>query len=262
MSNLVEIRKQLIEPKALAQFRMALPAHIPPERFQRAALTALTNSPDIGQCTKESVFNALMKCAQDGLIPDNREAAIVKYGQVATYMPMVYGLIKRMRNSGEVKSVNAYIVYANDVFDYEIINGVQNFRHKPCLEAERGEMILTYAVITLADGTPHVEVMMRADIEKARNAGKASQGPAWKNWYEEMAKKTVIHRAAKRVPTSSDVEKLLARDTHVMLNGSDDEDGDKSPKLIDAINAGIELEVSGAEVQSTTIPETEQQAQA
>lgn len=247
MSNLVTIKKQLADPRAMGQLKMALPSHISPEKFQRAAMTALHNSPDIKDCSPESVMNALMKCAQDGLIPDNREAALVKYGQTAQYMPMVYGLIKRMRNSGEVKSVNAHIVYANDQFDYCIENGIEHFTHKPCLNGQRGDIILAYAVIILSDGTPHVEVMRKEDIEKARKAGKAANGPAWSNWYEEMAKKTVIHRAAKRVPTSSDVEALLQKDTRVMLGQAEEVFEDDEPKklsLVDSINEAVAVETT------------------
>lgn len=245
MSNLVEIKKHLANPAALGQFKLALPAHITPEKFQRVAMTALLNNPDIADCTPGSVMNALMKCAQDGLLPDGREAALVKYSGNAQYMPMVYGLIKRMRNSGEVKAVNAYIVYEQDIFDYEIVNGVESIRHKPAITGNRGEMLLTYAVIMLSDGTPHIEVMMKADVDRARNAGKAANGPAWKNWYEEMAKKTVIHRAAKRVPTSSDAAEFLNSDMRMTLNGGyDDEQDAPAPQntLVNSINEAIDLE--------------------
>ncbi len=244
MSNALTVKNTLSDPKMLAQFRLALPSHITPEKFQRAALTAMLNSKDIAECTVPSVMNALLKCAQDGLIPDNKEAAIVKYGNVATYMPMVYGLIKRMRNSGEVKAVNAHLVHKNDQFEYVIENGVEKFVHRPKFEGDRGEMLLAYAVITLEDGTPHVEIMTKEEIEKARATSKAgANSPAWKNWYGEMAKKTVIHRAAKRVPTSADIDKLLQSDMRVMLNGTNDEDPTPAGNsLIDNINSAIDME--------------------
>ena len=119
MSNLVEIKKQITSPQMLSQFKLALPAHITPEKFQRVAMTALLHNPDLKDCSVPSVMTSLLKCAQDGLLPDNREAALVKFAGNAQYMPMVYGLIKRMRNSGSVTNVNAYCVYAND----SVLNG-------------------------------------------------------------------------------------------------------------------------------------------
>lgn len=246
MSNLVTIKKTLSDPKALTQFKLALPDHIEPQRFQRVALTAIMNSPDLASCSQESVFNSLMKCAQDGLMPDNKEAALVKFGSTAQYMPMVYGLIKRMRNSGEVSSVNAHIVYEHDEFQFEIVDGTETFRHKPKLIGERGQIILAYCIVKLKDGSIHVETMTKNEIDKVRAVSKSKDGPAWKNWYDEMAKKTVIHRAAKRVPTSSDIERLIQRDVRVTMGEPEEEEVPKTG-LIDSINEAIDMEVTAPE---------------
>lgn len=247
MSNLVEIKKNITSPAMLAQFKLALPAHITPERFQRVAMTALLNNPDISECSTQSVMTSLLKCAQDGLVPDNREAAIVKFKGQAQYMPMVYGLIKRMRNSGEVTNVNAYCVYENDVFDYEIENGVERIRHKPSITGNRGQFLLAYAVVGLAEGNPHIEVMVKDEIEKARKASpnqKGSDTPSgiWAAWYDEMAKKTVLHRASKRVPTSAEAVEFMQKDMRMTLNGGF-EDDEAAPKqsLVDSINAAVDL---------------------
>ena len=40
------------------QFKMALPAHIPVERFTRVVMTALQNNPKLMACSKQSFFNA------------------------------------------------------------------------------------------------------------------------------------------------------------------------------------------------------------
>lgn len=245
MSNLVEIKKTLADPKALAQIKYALPEHITPERFTRVALTALSNNPTLANCSKESVFNSLLKCAQDGLLPDNREAALVQYGSTAQYMPMVYGLIKRMRNSGEISTVNAYCVYDNDEFVFEIVNGEEIIRHVPKLRGDRGAFLLVYAVISLKEGGRHVEVMLKADVDKTREASRSgkSESSPWSKWYDEMAKKAVIHRAAKRVPTSADVEEIMRRDVKVMAEGTD-EDEQKKESIIDNLNAVIDAEIT------------------
>lgn len=239
MSNLPVIRKQISDPKSKVQFKNALPTHIAPEKFERVALTALGQNTDLASCTPQSVMNALVKCAQDGLLPDGKEAALVKYGNTATYMPMVYGLIKKMRNSGEIQSVNAYVIYENEEFDYVIENGEQKFTHRPKLTGERGKPVAAYCTVLLKDGGCHVELMNVEEIEKARNAGKAANGPAWKNWWTEMAKKTVIHRAAKRVPTSSDIEKFMQSDMRVTLTGQSEEPEKPINSIIDNLNEEI-----------------------
>lgn len=261
MSNAVAIKQAIMSPQMMGQFKLALPAHITPERFQRIAMTALLNNGDIAECSTQSVMNSLLRCAQDGLLPDNREAAIVKFKGQAQYLPMVYGLIKRMRNSGEVSNVNAYCVYEADVFEYEIENGVERIRHKPNITGPRGQMLLAYAVIGFREeGTnPHIEVMTREEIEKARKASpnqKGSDTPQgiWAAWYDEMAKKTVLHRASKRVPTSADAVEFLQKDMRMTLNGGFDDEPTKEPSLIDTINEGIALDpVTGSKPQTEAV---------
>ena len=55
------------------QFKAALPAHIPVERFMRVLMTAIQNNPDLLGVERRSLWNAAMKAAQDGLLPDGRE---------------------------------------------------------------------------------------------------------------------------------------------------------------------------------------------
>lgn len=246
MSNLTVIKQTLAAPQAMAQFKLALPAHISAEKFQRVALTAVMQNPQVAECTKDSVFNSLMKCAQDGLLPDGREAALVKYngknGAIAQYMPMVYGVIKRMKNSGEVADVNAHLIYSGDKFDYQIIDGISKVSHTPAMFSNRGTLIGVYAVIRFKDGENHVEVMTKDEVDKIRQRSKSKDSGPWVTDYEEMAKKTVIRRAAKRVPTSSEIEKLLQQDLRVSMGIDEDEEKDKPMSLIDSINEGIAKE--------------------
>jgi len=241
MSNLPAIRKTLMDPKSAGQLKLALPNHITPEKFQRVALTALNQNSYIANCNPQSVMNALVKCAQDGLLPDGREAALVPFKGTAQYMPMVYGVIKKMRNSGEVSTVNAYIVYEHDEFDYLIENGEQRFTHRPKLSGERGKPVMAYCVVKLKDGEHHVEVMTVDEIEKARNAGGNKKSSPWDTWWDEMAKKTVIHRAAKRVPTSSDIEKFMNGDMRVTMTGRNEDDNaaEDTNDIIDNLNSEI-----------------------
>lgn len=258
MSNLTVIKQTLAAPQALAQFKLALPAHITAEKFQRVALTALMQNAQIADCTKDSVLNSLMKCAQDGLLPDGREAALVKYnsknGATAQYMPMVYGIIKRMKNSGEVSDVNAHLIYSGDKFEYQITDGVSKINHTPAMFTNRGQLVGVYAVIRFKDGENHVEVMTKEEVDKIRERSRSKDSGPWVTDYEEMAKKTVIRRAAKRVPTSSDIERLLDQDLRVSM-GVEDEEQEATPSLIDSINEAIMQEPEVIEVQ----PEQERQ---
>lgn len=241
MSNIVVLKKAIADPKVMAQFKYALPAHIAPEKFQRVAITALTNAPDIANCTTDSVMNSLMKCAADGLLPDNRDAALVKFGSTCQYMPMVGGLIKRMKNSGELSTISAGVCYEHDEFDF-VMGDDERLTHRPKLRGERGKPVLAYAIAKFKDGGIQREVMTVDEIEKVRAVSKTGRSGPWVQWWDEMAKKTVIHRLAKRVPTSSDIEKLMQRDVKVMVEGHDEEDESPAPSLVDSINQAIDVE--------------------
>jgi recombination protein RecT len=111
---------QQMEP----QFKFALPTHIPVERFIRVVMTAVQNNPALLRCTKQSLFNACMKSAQDGLLPDNREAALVPFGEdvetgrskpdQAAYIPLVRGIRKLARDSGMLSDWHVEAVLKGD----------------------------------------------------------------------------------------------------------------------------------------------------
>ena len=85
------------------QFAAVLPKHIPVERFGRVVLTAIQTNPDLLMAERRSLWNAAMRAAQDGLMPDGRLGALVVYrdkkrGPIAQWMPMIAGIRQKVRN--------------------------------------------------------------------------------------------------------------------------------------------------------------------
>jgi recombination protein RecT len=192
------------------ELRNALPAHMPPERFIRVVLTAVQQNPDLLACTRQSLWNASMRAAQDGLLPDGRDGAIVPYKDVATWMPMIGGLLKRFRNSGQFKSIATNVVRQGEEFTYWIDEHGEHMRHVP--GDGQGELVKVYAMAETKDGGVMIRVMPIVDVEKRRKASKVPQGPMWRDWYEEAAMKTVLRNLAKHLPMSSDLDDLVRRD--------------------------------------------------
>jgi recombination protein RecT len=210
-----------------SQFKMALPAHIPVERFVRVIMTAVQNTPKLLACDRQSFFNACMKAAQDGLLPDGREGAIVPFGDddedggrrrsdgaKATWMPMIAGLRKIARNSGEIDTWDVHLVYEGDQFAYE--RGDEPFiKHRPAPTGGLHRKIThAYSVCRLKDGGLSRDVMNIDEIEDIRKAfSRAKKGP-WSNpaSYGEMCKKTVARRHSKVLPKSTDLDRVLHRD--------------------------------------------------
>jgi len=84
-----EVRLQLASMET--QFGAVLPKHIPVERFGRVVLTAVQTNPDLLNVERRSLWNACMKAAQDGLLPDGRLGALVVFkdkrrGNIAQWM--------------------------------------------------------------------------------------------------------------------------------------------------------------------------------
>ena len=211
--SMLAIRQTISGPLA-PQFKAALPAHVPVEKFTRVALTALQNNPDLVTADRNSLFGAFVRLAQDGLLPDGREAAVVIFKGKAQAMPMIGGILKRIRQSGEVSYVSAQVVYERDRFKWSL-GFDETIEHEPApLDEEPGAPIAAYAVAVLKDGSRLCEVMRKSQIEKVRAVSRSGQtdGAPWKSWWDEMARKTVMRRLAKRLPMSTDLEEAFQRD--------------------------------------------------
>lgn len=193
------------------QFALALPEHVSPERFVRVVMTAINSNPDLQKADRESVLGAAMKCAQDGLLPDGREAALVCYGNKAQYLPMIAGVLVKVRRSGELKTISAHIVYDKDAFTYTL-GDEERIEHQPYLEGPRGKPIAAYAVAKTKDGGIYREVMSLEQINQVRNVSRAKNNGPWVQWWDEMARKTVLRRLAKRLPMSTDLQQVFQRD--------------------------------------------------
>lgn len=203
------------------EFKAALPAHVSVEKFTRVAQTAIQNNPDLMNVDRKSLFGAIVRLAQDGLLPDGREAAIVKFGSAAQAMPMIAGVLKKIRQSGDVAKISAQVVYENDHFlvKYGFDEDVEHT--PPPLDKPRGKEIGAYATAVLKDGTQLLEVMSREEIEKVRAVSRAKGNGPWVQWWGEMARKTVMRRLSKRLPMSTDLEDDVFQRDETMRPASD-----------------------------------------
>lgn len=144
-----------------------------------------------------------MQSAQLGLEPGSAlgQAYLVPYGNQCQLILGYRGMIDLARRSGQVLSLNAYAVREGDEFNYQL--GLHpDIHHVPSCEADRVKKPITfvYAVATLRGGGYQFEVMSRAEVEAVK--AKAKSKNIWNNYFEEMAKKTVIRRLFKYLPVS------------------------------------------------------------
>lgn len=204
-----------------------LPAQVTTEQFIRTAATAMIENPDLQAADKKSLILALTRCAKDGLMPDGREAALVvrntkvdgSYIKKAVYMPMVDGVMKRARQSGQVTNIVSKVVYASDEFEYVIDEFGEHLKHKPAF-VDNDEIVKVYSFARLTSGEMVIEVMSRNEIERVRDIATSGKvNSVWDKWFDRMALKTVIHRLARRLPCASELFSLLevTQDTNSQL---------------------------------------------
>jgi len=201
------------------EFTAALPPQIPVEKFVRTVITVVQMNPSHLDADRRSLLGSCMKAAQDGLLLDGREAALVPFngkgGRAVQYMPMIAGILKKIRNSGELASISANVVYQRDQFDYTLGDD-ERINHKPFLGDDRGQPIAVYSIAKTKDGAIYREVMSVAEVNKVRAASRAANAGPWVQWWDEMAKKTVIKRLAKRLPSSTDLDQVIASDNEAI----------------------------------------------
>ncbi len=230
LSPVAMFKRDLVKRKD--SFKEQLPPDITPDRFISAAMSAVQHNPDLLNADLGSLFNALNSSCRDGLLPDNREGALVihntnaaKKGQPAlwvkqvAWMPMVKGVLKKIRQSGEVRTITMGVVYQGEEFDYWIDDEGEHLTHRPSYEVERTDqnIRLAYAMVRLADGDLQVEIIPKLELEKIRAASKTGAkgyGP-WKDWYAQMAKKSALHRLAPKLPIRSELIEMIERDNEL-----------------------------------------------
>jgi recombination protein RecT len=218
MSNAVQVRQeqhslveQIKHPKFQAQIQASLPPSVSIERFTAVTIAAINHNQALLSADRQSFYNAVVKAAQEGLLPDGQDAVLNIYNtkvdnkwiKKVQYQRMVGGVIKQFTKAG----IDAYAesVYENDAFDFWNDTDGQHLMHKPTKPGRpKGERIAAYAVAKLASGRAVVQVMDMEELAKARAASKSKEedgspkGP-WRDWPERMEQKSALHRLRKRV---------------------------------------------------------------
>lgn len=251
-SSIAELRKQAKLPAAkmgganVQRFFEAnretlaalLPKQMPVDRMLKLALGALRTTPKLMQCTTESLFGAVVTCAQLGLEPNTPlgHAYLIPFekrtkqgGEWVTERTDVQvvigykGMLDLSRRSGQIVSIAAHEVRSNDDFTLEY-GTEERLIHKPAL-SNRGDVIGFYAVAKLVGGGTAFEFMSREDVDAIRDAsqgykaaestskrtGRQADSP-WHNNYIEMGRKTALRRLFKYLPISIEIASAIAVD--------------------------------------------------
>ena len=156
-----------------------------------------------------------MLSAQLGLEPNGvgGQCYLIPYGTNCQFILGYRGMLDLVRRSGEITNISAELVYEND--EYDICLGLdKTITHKPNLKSDRGKVIFAYSVATFKDGSKDFIWMTKQDLEKVEKASPSSHknDSPWKQWKEEMMKKSVIKRHCKTLPISAEIANRINTD--------------------------------------------------
>jgi len=207
----------LIE-KSRHQIMAALPRHMTAERMIRVCNTAVAKVPELLDCDPRSLIGAIVQASQLGLEPDGTlgHAYLIPFNnrksgrKECQFIPGYKGLIELARRSGQISTIYAQCVYANDRYSFAF--GLDpKLEHTPT-DGDRGDMVAAYAVARLRDGGAQFEWLWKKEVDSVRQQSRAGNSGPWVTHYGEMAKKTALRRLCKLLPTSPELARAVALD--------------------------------------------------
>lgn len=168
-----------------------------------------SGKPALEVCTKDSIANSLLDMTVQGLSPAKTQCYFVVYGSQLQLQRSYFGTQTVLKRLSNVKDIWANVIYKDDVFEYENYHGRERLlSHKTSFENRDKDILGAYAIVQTSDGEEILTVMTKKEIETSWGQSKTSQS-VHKKFPQEMAKRTVINRAAKAFVNTSDDSDLL-----------------------------------------------------
>ena len=209
---------------------LVLPLNYSAENALKSAFFVLqgvedkNHQPALQVCSRPSIANALLNMVIQGLSPAKTQCYFIVYGTELQMSRSYFGtqaVIKRLTN---VKDIYANVIYEGDELDYENRGGKDYLlKHKTKLENRDNPIIGAYAIVEKEDGDKPMTIMTKKEIDASWSQSKTSQS-VHKKFPQEMAKRTVINRAAKAyINTSDDSDILVQAINETTANEYEDE---------------------------------------
>lgn len=179
-----------------------LPETVDKQRLALNFVSLLQDKPDLVKFGAEKLAPIVVRTAKDNLDVLNNEVYIYEgFGGKLTYTPSYKGLRKMAieRSVKPIDNIIAKLIREGDSVEEEIVNGKAHLHYKAVFGNNK-PIIGALAICSYSDGSEVYELMTKEEIDackaKSRNSG------AWKDFYGEMAKKSVIRRLSKQLTLS------------------------------------------------------------
>jgi recombination protein RecT len=216
------LRDYVMGPEVVRRLKDVASKYMQPDEIARCVLVAASRNPKIADCTQDSILRCMMEAAVIGIRPGGimgRGWLIPRWNsKIKAYElnfdPGWRGLSDIARRSKVVKRIEARVVHVLDVF--RVIEGTEpKLIHEPYDGVEDpGEVTAAYAIAFFAPDDVQFEVVWRRDLDKIAGSSTSKDdkgapvGP-WRDWYEEMARKSAVRRLCKHLPTDEELEYAL-----------------------------------------------------
>lgn len=194
---------------------LQLPPHYNASNALKSAFFAMQevkdskNNPALKVCSRESIANALLDMVVQGLSPAKTQCYFIVYGTQLKLMRSYFGTQAVLKRLSNVKDIWANVIFDGDVFDYEVAGGREKLLKHETKFTNRDNAILgAYAVVKTSEDEEILTVMTKKEIDVSW--GQAKTKNVQNKFPQEMAKRTVINRAAKAFVNTSDDSDLLA----------------------------------------------------
>lgn len=185
-------------------------------KFVGAMRLCFRANPKLEQCSKDSLIDVFMKCAEWGLYPSNTtgECYVIPYGSDAQFQLGYQGMVTLAYRNGI--TINAEVIYQNDKFEYAF--GLDpKLEHVPDFFSDRGDPIGAYATAILENGEKRWKIMNKDKIFEFRAKSQSWQRDQRKKtkyspWQESndpeliMWKKTCVRQLFKMLPKSPEMK--------------------------------------------------------
>lgn len=209
--------RTMIDGKVAEQMEngLDLPASYSSSNALTAALLRLNdvksrnNVPAMQCCTPASILQALMDMVVQGLSPNKNQCYFIVYGNTLTMQRSYFGTVSALKRLSEIKDVMAQVVHEGDEFEIGSDDNFQTIVTKfvPKADCLDKPIKFAFALIITTDGKKHFTIMSQNEIKTSW--AQARTHAVQQKFGQEMAKRTVLNRAAKMFINTSDDSDLL-----------------------------------------------------
>lgn len=216
-NQLVEMQKELTEKvgrrvAVMEQEGLALPKNYNYQNALKSAFFELDKTPNIENCTQASIANSLLNMITQGLSPAKTQCYFIAYGTELQMQRSYFGTIAALKRLKDIDKISAEVIHEGDVFEIGSNDEMETIvkKFEPKFENQDKPLIGAFAMIKKTDGTVSFTIMTKKEIDQSWRQSRRKSNSVQQNFAQEMAKRTVLNRAAKMFINTSDDSDLLS----------------------------------------------------